>query len=144
MAQAEVEIIYKANAQGLEVAVGKITQTNDELVKGATETSKKVADEFKKIGGAAAAAFGSQQVKAALDQLNKESDKLTTNLKELQKEQVLLVASGNRVSKAYQVNVKAQQALKVRRPLSVIVKKKSMAAAMSQALDARRKRRFAW
>jgi hypothetical protein len=113
MAQAEVEIIYKANAQGLEAAVGKITQTNDELVKGATETSKKVADEFKKIGGAAAAAFGSQQVKAALDQLNKESDKLTTNLKELQKEQVLLVASGNRVSKAYQDNVKAQQALKV-------------------------------
>ena len=84
MAQAEVEIIYKANAQGLEVAVNKITQTNDELVKGATDTSKKVADEFKKIGGAAAAAFGSQQVKAALDQLNKESDKLTTNLKELQ------------------------------------------------------------
>jgi predicted nucleic acid-binding Zn-ribbon protein len=113
MAQAEVEIIYKANAQGLEVAVGKITQTNDELVKGATETSKKVADEFKKIGGAAAAAFGSQQVKAALDQLNKESDKLTTNLKELQKEQVLLVASGNRVSKAYQDNAKAQQILKV-------------------------------
>jgi predicted nucleic acid-binding Zn-ribbon protein len=113
MAQAEVEIIYKANAQGLEVAVNKITQTNDELVKGATDTSKKVADEFKKIGGAAAAAFGSQQVKAALDQLNKESDKLTTNLKELQKEQVLLVASGNRVSKAYQDNVKAQQILKV-------------------------------
>lgn len=113
MAQAEVEIVYKANAQGLEVAVNKITQTNDELVKGATDTSKKVADEFKKIGGAAAAAFGSQQVKAALDQLNKESDKLTTNLKELQKEQVLLVASGNRVSKAYQDNVKAQQILKV-------------------------------
>jgi hypothetical protein len=112
MAQAEVEIIYKANAQGLEAAVGKITQTNDELVKGATETSKKVADEFKKIGGAAAAAFGSQQVKAALDQLNKESDKLTTNLKELQKEQLQLVASGNRVSKAYQDNIKAQAALK--------------------------------
>jgi hypothetical protein len=71
-----------------------------------------VADEFKKIGGAAAAAFGSQQVKAALDQLNKESDKLTTNLKELQKEQLQLVASGNRVSKAYQDNIKAQVALK--------------------------------
>ena len=50
MAQAEVEIIYKANAQGLEAAVGKITQTNNELVKGAEDTSKKVADEFKKIG----------------------------------------------------------------------------------------------
>jgi hypothetical protein len=112
MAQAEVEIIYKANSQGLEVAVNKITQTNNELVKGAEDTSKKVADEFKKIGGAAAAAFGSSQVKAALDQLNKESDKLTTNLKELQKEQLQLVASGNRVSKAYQDNIKAQVALK--------------------------------
>jgi len=113
MAQAEVEIVYKANATSLEASVGKITQTNDELVKGATATSKKVADEFKKIGGAAAAAFGGQQVKAALDQLNKESDKLTKNLKELEKEQVLLIASGNRVSKSYQENAKAQQALKV-------------------------------
>jgi hypothetical protein len=112
MAQAEVEIIYKANATSLEASVGKITQVNDELVKGAAATSKKVADEFKKVGGAAAAAFGSQQVKAALDQLNKESDKLTANLKELQKEQVLLVASGNRVSKAYQENAKAQLVLK--------------------------------
>jgi hypothetical protein len=112
MAQAEVEIIYKANATSLEASVGKITQVNDELVKGAAATSKKVADEFKKVGGAAAAAFGSQQVKAALDQLNKESDKLTANLKELQKEQVLLVASGNRVSKAYQDNAKAQLILK--------------------------------
>jgi len=112
MAQAEVEIIYKANATSLEASVGKITQVNDELVKGAAATSKKVADEFKKVGGAAAAAFGSQQVKAALDQLNKESDKLTANLKELQKEQVLLVASGNRVSKAYQDNAKAQLVLK--------------------------------
>jgi hypothetical protein len=112
MAQAEVEIIYKANATSLEASVGKITQVNDELVKGAAATSKKVADEFKKVGGAAAAAFGSQQVKAALDQLNKESDKLTANLKELQKEQVLLVASGNRVSKAYQENAKAQLILK--------------------------------
>ena len=112
MAQAEVEIVYKANATSLEASVGKITQVNDELVKGAAATSKKVADEFKKVGGAAAAAFGSQQVKAALDQLNKESDKLTANLKELQKEQVLLVASGNRVSKAYQENAKAQLILK--------------------------------
>jgi hypothetical protein len=113
MAQAEVEIVYKANATSLEASVGKITQTNDELVKGASATSKKVADEFKKIGGAAAAAFGGQQVKAALDQLNRESDKLTKNLKELEKEQVLLIASGNRVSKAYQENAKAQQALKI-------------------------------
>lgn len=112
MAAAEVEIIYKANADGLNTAVGKITQTNDTLVKEAQDTSKKVADEFKKIGGAAAAAFGSSQVKAALDQLNKESGKLTANLKKLQEEQVDLIASGNLVSKAFKDNAAAQAAVK--------------------------------
>lgn len=112
MAAAEVEIIYKANAQGLETAVGKITQTNDTLVKEAQDTSKKVADEFKKIGGAAAAAFGSSQVKNALKQLNDESLKLTANLKKLQDEQVDLIASGNRVSKAFKDNAAAQAAIK--------------------------------
>lgn len=112
MAAAEVEIIYKANADGLNAAVGKITQTNDTLVKEAQDTSKKVADEFKKIGGAAAAAFGSSQVKAALDQLNKESGKLTANLRKLQEEQVDLIASGNLVSKAFKDNAAAQAAVK--------------------------------
>lgn len=112
MAAAEVEIIYKANAEGLNAAVGKITQTNDTLVKEAQDTSKKVADEFKKIGGAAAAAFGSSQVKNALKQLNDESLKLTANLKKLQDEQVDLIASGNRVSKAFKDNAAAQAAIK--------------------------------
>ena len=112
MAAAEVEIIYKANAEGLNAAVGKITQTNEVLVKEAEVTSKKVADEFKKIGGAAAAAFGSSQVKNALKQLNDESLKLTANLKKLQDEQVDLIASGNRVSKAFKDNAAAQAAIK--------------------------------
>lgn len=112
MAAAEVEIIYKANAEGLNAAVGKITQTNEVLVKEAQDTSKKVADEFKKIGGAAAAAFGSSQVKNALKQLNDESLKLTANLKKLQDEQVDLIASGNRVSKAFKDNAAAQAAIK--------------------------------
>ena len=112
MAAAEVEIIYKANADGLNAAVGKITQTNDTLVKEAQDTSKKVADEFKKIGAAGAAAFGSSQVKAALDQLNKESGKLTANLRKLQEEQVDLIASGNLVSKAFKDNAAAQAAVK--------------------------------
>lgn len=112
MAAAEIEIIYKANAQGLEAAVGKINQTNDTLVKDVQDTSKKVADEFKKIGSAAAAAFGSTQVKNALNKLNEESIKLTANLKKLQEEQVDLIASGNRVSKAFKDNAAAQAVLK--------------------------------
>ena len=109
---AKVEIIYEAEASSLKATVTEITKANDTLVKEAKDTSKEVADEFKKIGAAAAAAFSGTQVKAALDQLNKESDKLTANLKELQKEQLQLVASGNRVSKAYQDNAKAQAVLK--------------------------------
>jgi hypothetical protein len=109
---AKVEIIYEAEASSLKATVTEITKANDALVKEAKDTSKEVSDEFKKIGAAAAAAFSGTQVKAALDQLNKESDKLTANLKELQKEQLQLVASGNRVSKAYQDNAKAQAVLK--------------------------------
>ena len=109
---AKVEIIYEAEASSLKATVTEITKANDTLVKEAKETTKEVSDEFKKIGAAAAAAFSGTQVKAALDQLNKESDKLTANLKELQKEQLQLVASGNRVSKAYQDNAKAQAVLK--------------------------------
>ena len=109
---AKVEIIYEAEASSLKATVTEITKANDTLVKEAKDTSKEVSDEFKKIGAAAAAAFSGTQVKAALDQLNKESDKLTANLKELQKEQLQLVASGNRVSKAYQDNAKAQAVLK--------------------------------
>ena len=109
---AKVEIIYEAEASSLKATVTEITKANDTLVKEAKDTSKEVADEFKKIGAADAAAFSGTQVNAALDQLNKESDKLTANLKELQKEQLQLVASGNRVSKAYQDNAKAQAVLK--------------------------------
>lgn len=109
---AKVEIIYEAEASSLKATVSEVIKANDAIVADTKETTKEVGDEYKKMGGAAAAAFGGTQVKAALDQLNKESDKLTANLKELQKEQLQLVASGNRVTKAYQDNAKAQAALK--------------------------------
>jgi hypothetical protein len=109
---AKVEIIYEAEASSLKATVSEVIKANDAIVADTKETTKEVGDEYKKMGGAAAAAFGGTQVKAALDQLNKESDKLTANLKELQKEQLALIASGNKVSKAYQDNAKAQAALK--------------------------------
>jgi len=109
---AKVEIIYEAEASSLKATVNEVIKANDAIVADTKETTKEVGDEYKKMGGSAAAAFGGTQVKAALDQLNKESDKLTANLKELQKEQLALIASGNKVSKAYQDNAKAQAALK--------------------------------
>jgi DNA repair exonuclease SbcCD ATPase subunit len=112
MAAAKVEIIYEAEASSLKATVNEVIKANDAIVTDTKETTKEVSDEYKKIGASAAAAFGGTQVKAALDQLNKESDKLTANLKELQKEQILLVGSGNKLSKSYQDNIKAQAALK--------------------------------
>ena len=91
---AKVEIIYEAEASSLKATVNEVIKANDAIVTDTKETTKEVGDEYKKIGAAAAAAFGGSQVKAALDQLNKESDKLTANLKELQKEQLSLIASG--------------------------------------------------
>lgn len=112
MATAEIEIIYKSNVQGLEASVSKITDSNNAIVKSTEEATKKVADDFKKVGSAAAAAFGSTQVKAALDQLNSESKQLTTSLGKLQEEYVLLIGSGNKASKAFKDNVAAQAQLK--------------------------------
>jgi hypothetical protein len=112
MASAKVEIIYEAEASSLKATVNEVIKANDAIVTDTKETTKEVSDEYKKIGASASAAFGGTQVKAALDQLNKESDKLTANLKELQKEQILLVGSGNKLTKSYQDNIKAQAALK--------------------------------
>jgi DNA repair exonuclease SbcCD ATPase subunit len=112
MATAEVEIIYKSNVQGLEASVSKITDSNNAILKNTEETTKKIADDFKKVGAASAAAFGSAQVKNALDQLNAESKQLTSSLSKLQEEYVLLIGSGNKASKAFKDNVAAQAQLK--------------------------------
>ena len=112
MATAEVEIIYKSNVQGLEASVSKITDSNNAILKSTEDTTKKIADDFKKVGAAGAAAFGSAQVKNALDQLNAESKQLTSSLSKLQEEYVLLIGSGNKASKAFKDNVAAQAQLK--------------------------------
>jgi len=112
MATAEIEIIYKSNVQGLEASVSKITDSNNAILKNTEETTKKIADDFKKVGAASAAAFGSAQVKNALDQLNAESKQLTSSLSKLQEEYVLLIGSGNKASKAFKDNVAAQAQLK--------------------------------
>ncbi len=109
---AKVLITYEAEASSLKATVAEVNKANDDVVKSAQESSKKAADAYKQTAQAAAAAFGGTKVKAALDQLNKESDKLTANLKDLQKEQILLVSSGNKLTKSYQDNIKAQAALK--------------------------------
>jgi len=109
---AKVEIIYEAEASSLKATINEVNKANDALEKSATDTAKTVADEFKKVGGAAAAAFGGQQVKNALAQLNKESVDLVASLKKLQDEQLKLINAGDRVSDTYKENAAAQEALK--------------------------------
>ena len=112
MASANVIITYEGDASSLKTTIDKINQVNDEIVKNATETSKKVGDEYKKAASVASAAFASTQVKNAFDNLNKEAADLIVQLKKLEDEQISLIASGNRVSKAYKENVAAQTQVK--------------------------------
>lgn len=112
MASANVIITYEGDASSLKTTIDKINQVNDEIVKSATETSKKVGDEYKKAASVASAAFASTQVKNAFDNLNKEAADLIVQLKKLEDEQISLIASGNRVSKAYKENAAAQMQVK--------------------------------
>jgi hypothetical protein len=78
---AEVLIKYKADAGDLEAIVNKINKVNDDVVKSATESSKRVGDEFKKIGATAVNAFANQQLAGAVKNLNTQVAGLTTGLR---------------------------------------------------------------
>jgi chromosome segregation ATPase len=78
---AEVLIKYKADAGDLEAIVTKINKVNDDVVKSATDSSKRVSDEFKKIGATAVNAFANQQLSGAVKNLNTQFAGLTTGLR---------------------------------------------------------------
>jgi len=78
---AEVLIKYKADAGDLEATVNKINEVNNDVVKSATESSKRVGDEFKKIGATAVNAFANQQLSGAVKNLNTQVAGLTTGLR---------------------------------------------------------------
>ena len=112
MASANVLITYTGDATELKASLGQINQANDEIEASAKETSQNVINQFKNTGKAITAAFTSTQVKNALDNLNKESKELTAQLKKLEDEQLSLLATGNRLSKAYKENAAAQSQVK--------------------------------
>ena len=112
MASANVLITYTGDSTDLKASLNQINQANNQIEADAKETSKNVADQFKNTGKAIAAAFSSNQVKNALDNLNKESKELTSQLKKLEQEQIALLATGNRLSKAYKDNAAAQSQVK--------------------------------
>ena len=90
---AKVLITYEAEASSLKATVAEVNKANDDVVKEAQDSSKKVADAYKNAGKSIAAAFAGTQVKKALndqnkafEDLNKKTVPLTRVLRNLRNE----------------------------------------------------------
>ena len=111
---ANVLITFEAETSNLEQGINNIKASTDSAVKIAKDGAGKIKEGFNEAGKALGAAFGSQQVNAALKNLTTESDKLTASLDKLQKEEVQLIATGQLASKSYKENQVEQARLKSR------------------------------
>ncbi len=111
---ANVLITFEAETSNLEQGINGIISTTDAAVKAAKGAGQKIKEEFTETGKAIGAAFGSQQVNAALKNLTSESDKLTASLDKLQKEEVQLIATGQLASKSYKDNQLEQAKLRAK------------------------------
>lgn len=103
---AKVIIQYEAETASLKASVSEINKVNDEVVKSAQESSKKVADAYKQTGQAAAAAFASGGVKKALDEQNASIGGVTAKLKLLYEEELRLLEQGKKATARYAENQK--------------------------------------
>lgn len=103
---AKVIIQYEAETASLKASVSEINKVNDEVVKSAQESSKKVADAYKQTGQAAAAAFASGGVKKALDEQNASIAGVTAKLKLLYEEELKLLEQGKKATARYAENQK--------------------------------------
>lgn len=109
---AKVIIQYEAETASLKASVSEINKVNDEVVKSAQDSSKKVADAYKQTGQAAAAAFASGGVKKALDEQNASIGGVTAKLKQLYDEEVKLLEQGKKATARYSENQKEAARLK--------------------------------
>ena len=103
---AKVIIQYEAETASLKASVSEINKVNDEVVKSAQDSSKKVADAYKQTGQAAAAAFASGGVKKALDEQNASIGGVTAKLKLLYDEELRLLEQGKKATARYAENQK--------------------------------------
>lgn len=103
---AKVIIQYEAETASLKASVSEINKVNDEVVKSAQDSSKKVAEAYKQTGQAAAAAFASGGVKKALDDQNASIAGVTAKLKLLYDEEIKLLEQGKKATARYVENQK--------------------------------------
>lgn len=128
---AKVIIQYEAETASLKASVSEINKVNDEVVKSAQDSSKKVADAYKQTGQAAAAAFASGGVKKALDDQNASIAGVTAKLKLLYDEEIKLLEQGKKATARYVENQK--EAARLRDEVDKLTK---ATTEQSKAIDA--------
>jgi len=128
---AKVIIQYEAETASLKASVSEINKVNDEVVKSAQDSSKKVAEAYKQTGQAAAAAFASGGVKKALDEQNASIAGVTAKLKQLYDEELRLLEQGKKATARYAENQK--EAARLRTEIDKLAKTTSD---QTKAIDA--------
>ena len=109
---AKVIIQYEAETASLKASVSEINKVNDEVVKSAQDSSKKVAEAYKDAGQRAGKAFAEAGVEKAIQSQGQEIVKLAGSLKKLYDEELRLLSSGKQNTAQYQENQKQAAALR--------------------------------
>jgi len=107
---AKVLLEYDANIGELKAVLKQIEDANVQITESATQSAKKVTDEYAKTSQAAKNAFAGQEVKKAVDNQAQSIDKLRQELEDLFNEQVKLLRQEKQNTQAYKDNAQALDA----------------------------------
>jgi hypothetical protein len=109
MATATIQVAYEAETGSLKATVNEINQINDKVVEGATDSAKKVKQQYMSIAQTFAAAFSGKSVEqvlkgqtTAIETLGKSGKSLTGQLRGLKQELAALEAAGKDGTAAFQ------------------------------------------
>ena len=101
MATATIQVAYEAETGSLKATVNEINQINDKVVEGATDSAKKVKQQYMSIAQTFAAAFSGRTVEqvlkgqtTAIETLGKSGKSLTGQLRGLKQELAALETAG--------------------------------------------------
>lgn len=107
---AKVLLEYDANIGELKAVLKQIEDANVQITESATQSAKKVTDEYAKTSQAAKNAFAGQEVKKAVDNQAQSIDKLRQELEDLFNEQVKLLRQEKQNTQAFKDNAQALDA----------------------------------
>jgi hypothetical protein len=109
MATATIQVAYEAETGSLKATVNEINQINDKVVEGATDSAKKVKQQYMSIAQTFAAAFSGKSVEqvlkgqtTAIETLGKSGKSLTGQLRGLKQELAALETAGKDGTAAFQ------------------------------------------